>query len=47
MFNVRGMGEYIHLPGQLLQLFLVGDPEPLLLVHHQKPQILEMDVLLQ
>ena len=42
-----GQGEHVHLLGQLLEPFLVGDAEALLLVHHQKPQVLEAHVLLQ
>ena len=42
-----GQGEHVHLLGHFLQPLLVGDAEPLLLVHHQKPQVLEPHVLLQ
>ena len=42
-----GQGEHIHLSGNLLEPFLVGDPEALLLVHHQQSQVLKDHVLLE
>ena len=33
----------MHLTAQRLQLLLVGDTEMLLLVHHQQPEVLELD----
>ena len=40
-------GQDIHTHGKLLQPLLVGDAEPLLLVHDQKSQILELNAFLQ
>ena len=42
-----GEGEHVHLVGQLFQLLLVAHPEALLLVHHQEPQVVEVEVLPQ
>ena len=42
-----GEGQHVHAAAHLLQAFLVGNAEALLLIHHQKPQMLEADVLLQ
>ena len=39
-----GQGEHIHLFEGLLQLLLVLDPKPLLLIHHQQPQVLEAHI---
>ena len=41
-----GQGEHIHPGAHLFEFLLVGDPEPLFLVDDDKPQILELDVLL-
>ena len=46
--NRRGAErEHVHQRAQLLELFLVQHAEPLLLVNHHQPQILERDVVLQ
>ncbi len=42
--GVGGEGEDVDALGQRLDRLLVGDPEALLLVHHQQPQLLEGDV---
>ncbi len=42
-----GEGEHVDPVGQRLDRLLVGDPEPLLLVHHQQAELLEGDVLPQ
>ena len=39
-----GQGEYVDPVGQGLDRLLVAHPEPLLLVHHQQPELLEGDV---
>ena len=41
-----GQGQHVHVLGKLLELFLVGHAEALLLVHDQQAQILELHVLL-
>ena len=42
-----GKGQHIHAFGDLFQPLLMGHAEALLFVHHQKPQILELDAFLQ
>ena len=39
-----GEGQHVDAIGQGLDRFLVADPEPLLLVHHQQPELLEGDI---
>ena len=46
-YRRRREGENVDVAAHLLQVLLVGHPEPLLLVDHDQPQVLELHVLLE
>ena len=41
----RRQSEYVHILPELLDTLLVADAEPLLLIHHQKSQVMELHIL--